>query len=78
VVVDEAVNASSADEASKVTHSLTVGGKTYNGSEEVEITAKDLGLGNALRFIGTTTTEITNQSTTPTTVVINTKSVKVA
>jgi hypothetical protein len=77
-VVNEALNASSADEASKVTYSLTFGSKTYNGSEAMEITAGDLGLGKALRFIGTTTTEITNQGTTPTTVVINAKSVKVA
>ena len=32
-----------ADTATKVSNALTAGGKTYNGSEAVEITAADLG-----------------------------------
>lgn len=38
--------------AAKVTNALTFGGKTYDGSEAKEITAADLGLSGAMRYIG--------------------------
>ena len=44
--------------------SLKFGSKTYDGSAEKEITAADLGLGAALKFVGTTTTALTDGSTT--------------
>ena len=78
ITVNNAVNASTADEASKVTNSLKFGTKTYNGSAEEEITAADLGLGSALRFIGTTTTAITNLGTTPTKIKIGNEEKTVA
>ena len=43
---------------------LTVGAKTYDGSTAVTIVASDLGLSAAMKFIGTTTTEITDGATT--------------
>lgn len=42
---------------------LTVGAKTYDGSAAVTIEASDLGLSAAMKFIGTTTTEIADGST---------------
>jgi hypothetical protein len=53
-------NASTAD---MVNHSLTIGGQVYNGSADVTITAGDLGLSSALRFIGTTTTALEDGNT---------------
>jgi len=47
------VKAKVAETADKVANSLTVGSKTYNGSEAISITAADLGLSNALHFVGT-------------------------
>lgn len=44
--------------------SLKFGSKTYDGSAEKEITAADLGLGTALKFVGTATTALTDGSTT--------------
>ena len=44
--------------------SLKFGSKTYDGSAEKEITAADLGLGAALKFVGTATTALTDGSTT--------------
>lgn len=41
-----------ATSANKVNHTLTIGGKTYNGSADVLITAANLGIDNALHFIG--------------------------
>lgn len=38
--------------AYKVSKQLTVGSKKYDGSEAITITAADLGVGNALHFIG--------------------------
>jgi hypothetical protein len=47
-----------------LTGKLTVGGKTYTGAANVEITAADLGLGSALRFIGVTETALTDGANT--------------
>lgn len=53
--------------AGKVKNKLIIGDKEYNGSAEVTVTASDLGLGNALHFLGTSTTAITDGGTeTPT------------
>lgn len=56
-------NATSADTADKVAQSLTIGKKTYNGSSHVEISAGDLGLESAVRFVGITATAITDGGT---------------
>lgn len=56
-------DATSADTADKVTYSLKFGAKTYNGSSEQTITAGDLGLESAIRFIGITATAITDGGT---------------
>jgi hypothetical protein len=56
-------------EAGKVSNALTFGSKTYNGSAAQEITAADLGLSLAMKFIGTTTTAITDGNTTKTIVI---------
>lgn len=53
-------NATSAD---KVAQSLKFGSKTYNGSSEQTITAGDLGLESAIRFVGITATAITDGGT---------------
>ena len=45
-------------------NALSIGGKTYDGSSAVSITAADLGIDNALHFIGITTTAITDNATT--------------
>lgn len=50
--------------ANSVANSLTIGGKTYNGSSAVSITLSDLGLANALHFLGTTTTSLSDGSNT--------------
>lgn len=44
--------------------SLTVGGKTYDGSAAVTINASDLGLDSALKYHGVTTTALTDGATT--------------
>lgn len=46
--------------ANSVKANLTIGGKTYNGSTAVEIKLSDLGLANAIHFIGSTTTSLTD------------------
>lgn len=43
---------------------LSIGDKSYDGSSAVTITAADLGLSSAMKFLGTTTTAITDGSTT--------------
>ena len=43
---------------------LTIGGKTFNGSSAVSITAADFGLSQALVFKGTSKTELSDGSTT--------------
>lgn len=48
----------------KVPNKLTVGSKTFDGSSAVTIEASDLGLSNALQFIGETTTALSDGSTT--------------
>lgn len=49
--------------AGKVKNKLTVGTKEYDGSKAVEITAGDLGLDKAVRFLGLSTTTITDGGT---------------
>lgn len=58
---DSAATASSAD---KTKASLTFGNKTFDGSSAKEITASDLGLSSALKFLGTTTTALADGATT--------------
>lgn len=57
------------DSADKVNHDLIAGTKRYNGSADVTITAADLGLSNAMKFIGITTSALTDGSTNGTIVV---------
>lgn len=56
-----AVNVSSAN---CVNHSITIGDKSFNGSSNVTIEAKDLGLTGALVFLGVTTSLIADGVTT--------------
>lgn len=63
-VEGNASTATLASVASLVAHSLKVGSKTYNGSSDITITLEDLGLSGAMRFIGSTTTVISEGSTT--------------
>lgn len=50
--------------AIKNPNALTFGSKTYDGSSAQSITAADLGLASAMKFLGTTTTAITDGATT--------------
>ena len=50
--------------AGKVLKTLSAGTKSYDGSANVTITAGDLGLAAALKYIGTTSTSITDGSST--------------
>ena len=50
--------------ANKVNAALTVGTKTFDGSTAVEIKPADLGLAQAMKFLGTSKTEITDGATT--------------
>lgn len=50
--------------AKSVANSLTIGGKTYNGSAAISISLADLGLANAIHFIGSTSTSLTDGATT--------------
>lgn len=45
-------------------NALTVGSKTYDGSAAITIAASDLGLASAMKFLGTSTTAITDGATT--------------
>ena len=63
-VEGNASTATLASVASLVAHSLKVGSKTYNGASDITITPEDLGLSGAMRFIGSTTTAISEGSTT--------------
>lgn len=45
-------------------YALKFGSDSYDGSVAKEITAASLGLGNAVHFLGTTTTELANDATT--------------
>lgn len=62
--------------ANSVKSLLKVGSKTYDGSSEVEIVAADLGLAQAIKFIGSTTSEIFDGST-QSTILVDGKSVTV-
>lgn len=62
-VEGNASTATLASVASLIAHSLKVGSKTYNGASDVTITPEDLGLSGAMRFIGSTTTAISEGST---------------
>ena len=57
-------------DALKNPSSLKFGNKTYDGSNEVEITVSDLGLSHALKYCGITTTEL-NEGATASTITIN-------
>ena len=59
----KAIKVDDATTADKVAYSLKFGSKTYNGSSEQTITAGDLGLESAIRFIGMTSTAITDGGT---------------
>ena len=56
---------------------LTFGTKSYDGSSAKEITAADLGLSGAMKFLGTSSTAISDGSTTKT-ITVNGSSVTVA
>ena len=58
-------------------NALTFGTKKYDGSSAIELSAKDLGLEQAMKFIGTTTTAISDGSTTST-ITVGGESVTVA
>lgn len=57
-------------------NTLTFGSQTYDGSAAKTITAADLGLSGAMKFLGTSTTAISDGSTTKT-ITVNSKSVTV-
>ncbi len=59
-----ATNAVNAAVAGKVSKVLKWGSKSYDGSSEQTITAADLGLSGAMRFIGSTTSAISEGSKT--------------
>lgn len=50
--------------ALKNPNALSIGGKSYDGSSAVSVTAADLGIANAIHFIGETTTALTDGATT--------------
>ena len=58
------INANVKGTADQVANSLHFGAKSYNGSSDQTITAADLGLESALRFIGTTTTALSDGDAT--------------
>ena len=60
--------------AAKVANKLTVGNKEYDGSTAITVEAKDLGLEQAMKFIGSTTTALTDGATTNP-ITVNSKSV---
>ena len=51
-------------DSGRVDNVLTVGSKTFDGSEAVKITASDLGLSQAMKFLGTSTTRISDGANT--------------
>ena len=55
-------------------NALSFGSKSYDGSSAQTITAADLGLGQAMRYIGKTSTSL-SESTTSNTITIDSKSV---
>ena len=57
-------------------HSLTIGDKVFNGSNPVTITAANLGLSQALKFVGSTPDVMTDKQTTlPSNIGITTPSI---
>lgn len=64
---DHAETADIATTAEKTQGTLTIGEKDFDGSTNVEISVADLGLDNAVHFLGSSSTEITDGgSETPT------------
>ena len=59
--------------ATKVSNSLICGAQTYDGSKAITIKASDLGLSSALKYIGITTTALTDDNTTTQTISISGK-----
>ena len=59
-----ATSATTAGTANQTQAALTFGTKTFNGSTAAEVTAADLGLSSALKFLGVTTTVLEDASTT--------------
>lgn len=57
-------------------HSLTIGDTKYDGSAPMVISASNLGLSQAMKFIGTTATNIADGSTTSS-IIVNNKTVQV-
>lgn len=62
--------------ADKVAKKLTAGNKTYDGSADITISAADFGLEQAMKFLGTTTTDISDASNIDT-IIIGSGTVKV-
>jgi hypothetical protein len=52
-----------ATSATKVNHVLKVGTKSFDGSSNIEIVPGDLGLANAMHFLGTTASNVIDDST---------------
>ena len=59
-----ATSATISGTANQTQAALTFGTKTFNGSTAAEVTAADLGLSSALKFLGVTTTVLEDSSTT--------------
>lgn len=57
---DHADTADTATSADKTKGTLTIGEKTFNGSTDVSITVEDFGLDNAMHFLGTSSTAVTD------------------
>lgn len=70
------ITSSAIPSALKNPTALTFGSKTYDGSVAKEITAADLGLSGAMKFLGTSSTAISDGSTTKT-ITVNGSSVTV-
>ena len=75
--VKHAGSADTAATADKVGHTLTVGSKIFNGASDITINASDLGLEQAMKFLGSSSTAISDGSTTGT-ITVNSKSVTAA
>lgn len=67
-IVKKLVFPQSSDEyminAARVSESLIIGDKTYNGSHEVKVTLADFGIDQPMKFIGVCSTELTDGDTT--------------
>ena len=53
-----------AAKAGSTTGTLTIGGKTFNGSANVTVSASDLNITGAMHFVGVTTSALTDGATT--------------